>query len=452
MLGGDSCRSYATGEEVRPQLELKWEFHAAHPSTSASDFRFDGQPVVGFGKVFLSTLDEIVALDARTGEQLWKREKEEPSLDWHGPLCLTEVGQLLSVEYKMARTYRDTEKSNLVALDANTGEILWHVEDVYSEAYPRAVQGLVLSVDKEGKILLVDTKTGQAAPVLWQGHRAERIDAARAETDANGDLDRLELAWDCCMGVVGFKESVYDRVQRTSSVQRIPPKFIFQRPFDHWVEEPHRGGNTFVHPLSFQPAGARGGSETASYCVKGGRYPGEGVWGVDNRIYCFDVGTAVLWMATTNTLGLGEATADHPIGIRGQLALGDNLIYASIDYSKSMEGREILALDRKDGKVRWRKRDLDGVGDMVLSGDVLYTVSGKGGQHRLFALDAATGKLLWQSPDNAAMGAGLVVGEGTVFVTTVGRQNDPESGRPALGLQAWGPAKAETQQGGETPH
>ena len=129
-------------------------------------------PLVNDGTMFITTpQNNVIALDARTGEQLWRyvRELPEDLVQMHP----TNRGVALYGE----RVYMATVDAHLVALDARTGKVVWDqkVEDYthgyYSTLAPLAAQGLIMvgvsggEFGIRGFIAAFDAETG--APV-WK--------------------------------------------------------------------------------------------------------------------------------------------------------------------------------------------------------------------------------------------------------------------------------------------
>lgn len=102
-------------------------------------------PLVNGGRMFISTpQNHVIALDARTGEQLWRYSRELPEDLFQ--LHPTNRGVALYGD----RVYLATVDAFLVALDAATGEVLWEqqVEDYLNGYYmtlaPLAADGRIL--------------------------------------------------------------------------------------------------------------------------------------------------------------------------------------------------------------------------------------------------------------------------------------------------------------------
>jgi alcohol dehydrogenase (cytochrome c) len=102
-------------------------------------------PIVNDGMMFITTpRNQVIALDARSGEQLWRYARELP--DDLFQLHPTNRGVALYGD----RLYLATVDAYLVALDARTGEVIWEaeVEDYLAGYYmtlaPQAIKGKII--------------------------------------------------------------------------------------------------------------------------------------------------------------------------------------------------------------------------------------------------------------------------------------------------------------------
>ena len=143
-------------------------------------------PIVNDGVMFITTpYNHVVALDARTGEQLWRYERELPE----------DLQQLHPTNRGVAlwgdRVYMATVDAFLVALDARTGKVVWEraIED-YSHGYyctlaPLAVKGKILigvsggELGIRGFVAAFDAESG--APV-WKTYTIPAPGEAGSET------------------------------------------------------------------------------------------------------------------------------------------------------------------------------------------------------------------------------------------------------------------------------
>lgn len=110
-------------------------------------------PVYSDGKLFVAFLDgELLALDAKTGDRIWKR-----NLHAHlesSPLVVAET------------LYIGTDRRELVALDASDGQVKWRFDAPGAiKASPSHHAGRIYVADYEGSMYALDARTGRA---LWR--------------------------------------------------------------------------------------------------------------------------------------------------------------------------------------------------------------------------------------------------------------------------------------------
>ncbi len=115
-------------------------------------------PVYSEGELFVAFLDgELVALDARTGKPVWKR-----NLKAHLESSPLVTGGVL---------YIGTDRKELIALGAADGKVKWRFEAPGAiKASPSHNDGLVFVADYEGSMYAVDAVTGKAA---WRTNTTE---------------------------------------------------------------------------------------------------------------------------------------------------------------------------------------------------------------------------------------------------------------------------------------
>src|SRR5579862_8444883 len=162
---GFSPLKQITPSNIR-RLALAWSVSAdllgAHETT----------PIVNHGRMFITTpQNNIIALDAKTGTQLWRYARKYP--DGLFQLHPTNRGVALYGDY----VYTATTDCALVALDAATGKEVWTVPiddyktGCYSTLAPLAVRGKILvgysggELGVRGSINAFDAATGKR---IWK--------------------------------------------------------------------------------------------------------------------------------------------------------------------------------------------------------------------------------------------------------------------------------------------
>jgi alcohol dehydrogenase (cytochrome c) len=162
-------------------------------------------PLVNDGVMFVTTpMNQVIALDAVTGVQLWRFRRELPEELFQ--LHPTNRGPALYGD----RLFVTTTDAFLVALDARTGEMIWEVAvDDYKSGYyrtlaPLVVKGTVMvgvSGDEYGIRGYVAAYDAQTGAEMWRTYPQERTRAYRCQ-GASRCQDRDTLSLRCCRTVL----------------------------------------------------------------------------------------------------------------------------------------------------------------------------------------------------------------------------------------------------------
>jgi polyvinyl alcohol dehydrogenase (cytochrome) len=130
-----------------PKLKLKWAF--AFPGTFVSN----GPPSVAGGRVFVPSANrKIYSLDANSGCEYWSFEAEAPVRT-----AIT-IARIQSGRERYAAFFGD-QRGNAYALDASTGEMLWKT---HADDQPRA--RIVGAPVIFGEMLFVPLTDGEEGP------------------------------------------------------------------------------------------------------------------------------------------------------------------------------------------------------------------------------------------------------------------------------------------------
>ena len=164
----------------------------------------EAQPVVHNGKMFVtSSYSRIFALDAATGKKLWKYEYRLPE----GIMPCCDVINRGAALFDNLVIYA-TLDANLVALNQDTGEVVWKEKiDEYTAGYsmsaaPLIAGGLLLTGVSGGEFGIIgrvearDPKTGK---LVWvrptiEGHMGKKYDKDGNATD-NGISGTVNKSW-----------------------------------------------------------------------------------------------------------------------------------------------------------------------------------------------------------------------------------------------------------------
>jgi len=164
----------------------------------------ESQPLVHDGKMFVTaSYSRIYAVDTKTGKKLWKYEHRLPE----GIMPCCDVINRGAALYDNLVIFA-TLDAQLVALDQNTGNVVWKEKiDEYAAGYsasaaPLIAKGLMLTGVSGGEFGVIgrvearDPKTGKMVwvrPVI-EGHMGKKFDAAGNATD-NGISGTTNKSW-----------------------------------------------------------------------------------------------------------------------------------------------------------------------------------------------------------------------------------------------------------------
>ncbi len=164
----------------------------------------ESQPLIHKGKMFVTaSYSRIFALDAKTGAKLWKYEHRLPE----GIMPCCDVVNRGAALYDNLVIF-STLDAQLVALDADTGKVVWkETIDDYKAGYsntaaPLIAKGLVLTGVSGGEFGVVgrvearDAKTGQLRWIrpMVEGHMGKKFDKDGKEAD-NGISGKTNATW-----------------------------------------------------------------------------------------------------------------------------------------------------------------------------------------------------------------------------------------------------------------
>lgn len=141
-------------------LTLAWQYNSGIKNT------FQTTPIVRDGVMYLSLpFNHVVALDARTGKELWRYEhKRRP--DWK--MCCGPANRGVAVSD--GKVFMGTVDARLIALDARTGELLWDVSVTETDVETETQSELSSSDPNSRARVTGGTGIGMAmAPVVYKG-------------------------------------------------------------------------------------------------------------------------------------------------------------------------------------------------------------------------------------------------------------------------------------------
>lgn len=146
--------------QTAKRLVPKWIYQSGVSST------FQASPIVADGVMYVSLpFNHVVALDARSGRQLWRYEHKRRTQK----MCCGPANRGVAVAY--GKVFLGTVDARLIALDAKTGKLLWDaklVEELDGET-ERTEQ---LAKDDPARQQRVTGSTGvgaNMAPIVYKG-------------------------------------------------------------------------------------------------------------------------------------------------------------------------------------------------------------------------------------------------------------------------------------------
>ena len=362
---GDARHSGAARDAVSPtDLQLAWSHRT--PGTFLT-----GSPVVAGGVVYAATRDEngngnstVRAVSFRTGKTLWEYETE---ISVHGTIAVAD-----------GVVYAQDLRSNLYALDANSGNPLWQREPERSQD-PNVNQrtyGYYGVTVGEGK-------------VFWT--HQDRLGAGSSGSISALNPKTGKTIWESPMS--GSTMSDGTPVVADGRV------YVGNQTADRMLAY-----DTGTGARLWQSSNTLGGWQDGIPTVADGRL----FIGSNNRMVARNAVTgADLW--TYRSPGAshipGNATPASAAVVQGTVYLG-------------FPDGNVTALDAATGQVVWNHQlpgslDFGGVhSSPAVSGDTVYVGSNNGSA---YALDRATGRILWEREIGAWVSAGPAVSGNTVI-------------------------------------
>ena len=292
-----------------------------------------------------------------------------------------------------------TFRGSMVALDANTGRILWKTYDMpdnhsLADGYSGGAIWQPAAIDVARGSLYVGTGNNYEVP------SAVKVCVGKAESDAEksrcfaaDDYFDSALSLDLGTGEIKWAKRLQGVDVWTVACPKDPTPVSCPLPGSPDFDLSGSGPNLLPNLVGF-------GQKSGIY------------WALDP-----DSGT-VLWSTMAgpgSTLGgiqWGSATDGQRI--YAAITNGNKMPYTLMDGTKISWGAW-SALDAATGKILWQTADpahgLD-MGSVSVANGVLYAPSLSGNMH---ALDAATGRVLWTFQSGGAVLDGPAIVDGTLF-------------------------------------
>jgi glucose dehydrogenase len=324
--GGYNNQRYSTLTQVSKdnvkELQLAWTYQTGIPLS------FETTPVVVNGVMYMTTPNSnVMALNAVTGEEMWRYEPKLGTTI----ICCGPNNRGVAVHNNLV--FVGTLDDRLIALNNADGTVAWEVKvDDPAAGYSQTMAPLVA----DGKVIVGTSGAEYGIPRLHEGVQPGRRQAA------------LDLVLDPRPG---------------RGAQRVVRRLQGDRPVRHAAQPQHREGARRQRQVRRRVAARRR-------------------LDVDDAAY--DPATKTIYAS------IGNPSPD----LDGEIRPGDNL------YTESM-----VAVDASTGKLKWYFQtvphdvwDLDAVSPPILferNGRKLVGHAGKTGWY--YVVDAATGKAVMRS-------------------------------------------------------
>lgn len=142
------------------KLVPAWTYHSGVKAT------FQATPIVVEGVMYVSLpFNHVVALDAKTGHQLWKYEHQRRQ-GWS--MCCGPANRGVAVSH--GKVFIGTVDARLVALDAKTGNVVWDINTVGENVTTEGIESLNINDPLSREKVSGGTGIGIAmAPVVYKG-------------------------------------------------------------------------------------------------------------------------------------------------------------------------------------------------------------------------------------------------------------------------------------------
>jgi len=150
--GDYSGRRFSTLRQIDStnvaQLRAAWVFHPGNAQT------LEATPIVVRGIMYVTSANDVIALDARTGRTVWRHQRGLSS----GLLDDAAAHKNRGVAVWKNFVYSETDDAHLLCLDARSGAVLWEVQYADKEKHYGATSAPLIVKD----LVIVGTSGGDS--------------------------------------------------------------------------------------------------------------------------------------------------------------------------------------------------------------------------------------------------------------------------------------------------
>jgi polyvinyl alcohol dehydrogenase (cytochrome) len=380
-------------------------------------------PAVVNGTVFVGTQEGawLLAIDAASGDLLWKTQLESPAND---PFALITASPAVSggLVYTGVASLQEGVAANpafpccnargsVVAVDAKTGGIVWKTHTVPAGYSGGGVWGSNFVVDRKRGSLFVSTGNNYS----------QSTDPAYLTCISNGGTPAT------CASPNNHVDSILALDMNTGAIKWATKAVTWDQPFvangsDDWNVAclvgfgPGQGNCPSDAGPDYDFASA---PNLITYQSKGGPKTILGAGQKSGIYYALDPDTgAVLWHTQ---VGPGSALG----GMEWGSASDGKRIYVSIANLYGIPtpvggAGSWTALDPATGAILWQVGDPNGaitLGPLAVAKGVVFasSMAGSATAPTMLALDAATGQTLWAFAAGSSVNAGATIVDGDVY-------------------------------------
>lgn len=230
------------------ELGLAWSFDTEY------NRGLEATPIVVDGVMYVTGNWSVVyALDARSGELLWKYDPKVPR-EWAKMACCDVVNRGVAV-YE-GKVFVGSLDARLIALDAASGEVLWEVQSADITAYPytitgapRVAKGLVFignggaEYGVRGFVSAFDAETGE---LRWRFYTVPGNPADGFENEA---LRKAAETWTGNWWEYGGGGTVWDSIVYDDELDQLYIGVGNGSPWNHRIRSPEGGDNLYLSSI-----------------------------------------------------------------------------------------------------------------------------------------------------------------------------------------------------------
>jgi quinohemoprotein ethanol dehydrogenase len=230
------------------ELGLAWSFD------TDNNRGLEATPLVADGVIYVTGGWSVVyALDAKTGELIWKHDPHVPR-EWGKMACCDVVNR--GVALYEGKVFVGTIDARLIALDASTGKVVWEVQsaDIGKFPYtitgaPRAAKGKVFignggaEYGVRGFVSAFDTETGE---LVWRFYTVPGNPAKGFENNA---MEQAAKTWTGEWWNYGGGGTVWDSIVYDPDLDQLLIGVGNGSPWNRRIRSPEGGDNLFLSSI-----------------------------------------------------------------------------------------------------------------------------------------------------------------------------------------------------------